>query len=193
MVCVDDLELIQKINSGNRECYGELVDRYKRQIFNLACKFTHDYSQAQDLSQEVFVHCFLQLGSFKENAKFSTWLYRLAVNKCIDWQRKNKREPQFVELIDIVEHRDDGSPEEIYLKKERELWLKNTVLSLPEKYKIVLLLYIKQDLTYGEIGEILNLPVKTVETRIYRAKKLIKKKLNPEQEVVNNELSSDKT
>jgi len=186
---MDDLELVLKVLNGNQESYALLVDKYKNAIFKLAYKFTFDYPRAQDLSQEIFIHCYLQLENFDNRSKFSTWLYRLAVHKCIDWQRKNKREPQLIQLDELQNTGREVSPEEIYLKKERTLWLHNALNHLPDKYRKVLLLYHNQGLSYSEIGEVLNLPVKTVETRIYRGKKFLKELLINKQEVVKNELS----
>lgn len=190
---MNDWELILKIINGEQEYYALLVNKYKNAIFNLAYKFTYDYPRAQDLSQEIFIHCYLQLENFNNRCKFSTWLYRLAVHKCIDWQRKNKREPQLVELDVLQTDSRELSPEEIYLKKERVVWLQNALNNLPEKYREVLLLYQNQGLSYKDIGEILNLPIKTVETRVYRGKKILKEQLSSEQEVVKNDLSPYRT
>ena len=186
---MNDSELVLKILNGDQESYALLVDQYKNAIFKLAYKFTYDYPRAQDLSQEIFIHCYLQLENFDNRSKFSTWLYRLAVHKGIDWQRKNKREPQFTELDELQNVGRESSPEEIYLKKEKTLWLQNALNHLPEKYRKVLLLYHNQGLSYSEIGDILKLPVKTVETRIYRGKKCLREQLTTKQEVVQNELS----
>lgn len=186
---MNDWELVSKILNGDQESFASLVDKYKNGIFNLSYKFTYDYPQAQDLSQEVFIQCYLQLANFDNRSKFSTWLYRLAIHKCIDWQRKNKREPRLLEL-DEHQSADRGfSPEEIYLKKERTLWLQNALNNLPERYREVLILYLNQGLSCIEIGEILSIPVRTVETRIYRGKKILKEKLSSELGVGKSELS----
>ncbi|MGI6227614.1 MAG: RNA polymerase sigma factor [Peptococcales bacterium] len=186
---MNDWDLVLRIVNGEREAYALLVDKYKKAIFNLAYKYTHDYPQAQDLSQEIFIHCYLRLEKFDNRSKFSTWLYRLAIHKCIDWQRKKKREPLLVELDEFQSINKGKSPEEIFIKKENALWLKKALNNLPEKYREVLFLYHNQGLSYKDISEILGIPRKTVETRIYRGKKLLKEQLSNEQEGIGNELS----
>jgi RNA polymerase sigma-70 factor (ECF subfamily) len=184
-----DWDLVLKILNGEQEMFAVLVDKYKDGIFNLAYKYTFDYPQAQDLSQEIFIHCFLHLKNFNNRAKFSTWLYRLAINKCIDWLRKNKRQPHLLELDELQNLGGDLTPEEIYINKERALWLQKVINNLPDKYREVLLLFHSQGFSYSEIGEILDLPVKTVETRIYRGKKILKEQLNTKREVAKGGLS----
>lgn len=186
---MNDWELVLKVLNGSQETFALLVDKYKNGIFNLAYKYTLNYPQAQDLSQEIFLQCYLQLKTFDNRSKFSTWLYRLALNKCIDWQRKNKHQPQLLELNELQNVSSELTPEETYLHKERALWLIKAINNLPDKYREVLLLYHNQGMSYSEIGEILDLPLKTVETRIYRGKKILKEQLTNKEEVAEGGLS----
>lgn len=188
-----DWQIVTNVLSGKRESYALLVDRYKKAIFNLAFRFTHNYSEAQDLSQEIFVQAFLQLEKFTYDSQFFTWLYRLAINKCIDWQRNNKRQPEFLELEENFNKNDNTNPEECILQKEKELWLKEVLDNMPEKYRIVIILFHFQGLSYTKISEALQIPVKTVETRLYRGRKILKERLCSGLGVDNGELSTYRT
>lgn len=176
-----DWELVNQVKKGNRDSYALLVDRYKKVIFNLAYRFTHDYTEAEDLSQEIFLKVYIRIDDFKNSAKFFTWLYRVAVNKCIDYQRKSKKVLPPMEIKEEINKSNEKDPEECILKKEKVNWVQNAVNSLAEKYKVVIILHHFQGLSYKEISEVLKIPLKTVETRIYRAKKLLKEKLSSEE------------
>jgi RNA polymerase sigma-70 factor (ECF subfamily) len=132
------------------------------------------------------------LHSFKAEAKFSTWLFRIAVNSCIDWSRKCKSKKLIPawsmdddNVLDNITTKSDG-PEDALLKQEHKELIRTTVANLPEIYKTVLILYYFEELQVQEICTILDSPRKTIETRLYRGKKVLKALL--EQELSGGEL-----
>lgn len=178
---MQDEDVIRLVLNGRAEAYSILVDRYKNMIYDLCYKYTYDYTEAQDLSQEIFLKVYKKLDSFKYSSSFSTWLYRVGVNTCIDWTRKNKKNSSIVS-IDEDEYIDrlpsqGPNPEEAVVSGERLELLRNAIQSLPEKYKTVVILYNYKNLSCSEISDILGIPVKTIETRLYRAKKALRDKL----------------
>ena len=181
MTVLQDEAIIRLVLDGHIEAYASLVDRYKNLIFDLCYKYTYDYSDAQDLSQETFLKVYRKLDGFRFSSSFSTWLYRIGTNTCIDWTRKNKNKKD-VTSMDDAEYMDlipsqAPIPEEEVLDREKREFVRDVVESLPEKYRTVIILYNYKDLSCSEISDILGVPQKTVETRLYRAKKLLKEKL----------------
>ena len=175
-----DEDIIQLILKGDSELYSKLIDRYSCKVYSTAYSYTHSQEEARDLVQEIFIKAYNSLKSFKAEAKFSTWLYRIAVNSCIDWTRKSKLKTDIralsLEAANIFDYiyPDSEGPEEIYLKQEHkdEIW--TAVSCLPEIYKTALILYYFEELKVQEICDILDCPRKTIETRLYRAKGILK-------------------
>jgi RNA polymerase sigma-70 factor, ECF subfamily len=175
-----DEAIIEQVLAGNTHIFSELVNRYKNKVFSLVYRFTNDYGDAQDISQEVFINVFRKLYTFSEKASFSTWVYRISYNYCIDWTRKNKKrlrqEPVYDEQIELA---DTGmNVEESFLEMQKRVHLRKAILQLDEKYRNVLILFHFQELSYEEIGEVMQLPVKTVETRLYRGRQQLRKYLS---------------
>lgn len=175
---LSDQEMIQKIIAGETHMFSIFVDRYKDKVFNLVYRFTGDYSETEDICQEIFITAYKKLPSFKADARVSTWLYKVASNKCIDWYRSKKRKNFFTFFggtgqIDDVKA-DTPAPQEIYILNEEQKTLQNAVNKLDEKYRIVVVMFYYQHLSYRDIAAILELSVRTVETRLYRAKKILK-------------------
>jgi RNA polymerase sigma-70 factor, ECF subfamily len=175
-----DEGIIEQVLAGNTHIFSELVNRYKNKVFSLVYRFTNDYGDAQDISQEVFINVFRKLYTFSEKASFSTWVYRISYNYCIDWTRKNKKrlrqEPVYDEQIELA---DTGmNVEESFLEMQKRVHLRKAILQLDEKYRNVLILFHFQELSYEEIGEVMQLPVKTVETRLYRGRQQLRKYLS---------------
>ncbi|KPU43081.1 ECF RNA polymerase sigma factor SigW [Oxobacter pfennigii] len=178
---MQDESIIKAVLKGHTAGYAILVDRYKNIIFDLCYKYTYDYSEAQDLSQEILLKAYKKLSTFKNSSKFSTWLYRIGVNTCIDWVRKNKKysgtisidQDRYIELLPSQ----NPVPEDIVVDSEKRELLRNAIHSLPEKYKTVIILYNYKNLSCKEISDILGVAVNTVETRLYRGKKLLRDKL----------------
>ncbi len=174
--------MVSYIVKGKTELFSVIIDRYQSKVFSTAFHYTHDHEEARDLTQEIFIKLYNNLQKYKGKASFSTWLYRIAVNRCIDWTRKKK--PQTVsaisdggeEELDIYDTIADsgGGPEEDLIKQENAVYLRKLVESLPEIYKTVIILYYFEDFSPQEISEIIGVPKRTIDTRLFRGKNLLK-------------------
>jgi len=172
-----DEEIIKKVQKGDVEVYSHLIERYKDRIFGLIFKYTNDYNETQDIAQEVFIKVYRQLHSFRFQSKISTWLYRIATNSCIDWDRKRKKDQNMLSLNEeITIDRDNGIETMILFNEQRQV-VRDIINKMPEKYKLLIVMHHFHNLKYKEISEILDMPEKTVETRLYRARALIKKEI----------------
>lgn len=180
-----DEEIVSYIINGRTELFSVIVDRYQSKVFSTAYHYTHDQEESRDLTQEIFIKLYNNLQSYKSKASFSTWLYRIAVNRCIDWTRKKRLQTVSTiynssdEEIDIYEVMadSDGGPEEILIKQENRGYIIKVVEDLPEIYKTVIILYYFQDFSPQEISDITDIPKRTIETRLYRGKNLLKLRL----------------
>jgi len=173
---LSDEMLVEKSKQGDLSAYGELVSRYQNQVYNLAVRMLHSEEDAKDAAQETFIQTYRCIKQFHGQAKFSTWLYRIASNKCLDALRRGKLERQvFTGTINEQARGPTGDkPEEELLKKEQNRAVRDALAGLPEKYRLVLVLQHYHGLSYQEISLALNLPEKTVATRVYRAKQMLK-------------------
>lgn len=181
---MNENDIIIEIQRGNTEIFSRLVDIYKNRVFSIAYKFTNDYNEAQDLSQEIFIKVFSYIPRFRFECSLSTWIYKIATNKCIDYKRKKKiQASSFNEeynkeaSLEDKSKSMDSSPEEIIISDERHREIHKSIYNLPDIYKTVIIMYHLNELSYKEISEALNIPEKTVETRLYRARRLLREKL----------------
>jgi len=180
-----DEVIISYILEGRAELFSVIIERYQSKVFSMAYHYTQDYEEARDLTQEILLKLYNNLHSYKSKASFSTWLYRIAVNRCIDWTRKKKLRTVSIindgsdEEADIYDTIADGAegPEEELIRQENSMYVRKAVEELPEIYKTVIILYYFEDLSPQEISDIIGVPRRTVETRLYRGKSLIKLKL----------------
>lgn len=179
--------LVEAIVSGQTERFEELVELYKDRIYNMAYRFTTDAHEAQDLTQEIFISLFKSLYSFKGRSALGTWIYRISLNRCLDWKRKQQRRRPFIfnqvsqeAAQDVINKTSKplSGPEDDYLRREESKELHLAIKSLPEKYQTVIILYHFQQLSYQNISQILGVPTRTVETRLYRGKRMLGNKLS---------------
>ena len=181
-----DEDIIRLILKGDSELYAEIIDRYSGKVYSTAYSYTHHQEEAKDLVQEILIKTYNSLNGFKADARFSTWLYRIAVNSCIDWSRKKKSKVlmtamsyEDTNIFELISSDTEG-PEELFLQQENMETVRTAVDDLPEIYKTVLILYYFEELQVQEICNILDIPRKTIETRLYRAKKILKAILRKE-------------
>lgn len=188
-----DEVLVQKIKAGDTDSFETLVSRHQRKIFAFIYRMTVSQEDARDLTQEVFIQVFRSLDKFRGDAKFSTWLYRLAANKSLDFLRRNKKAVPLdlnlrADAVDLpgragLPDRNgapDNNPEQMYLREEKVRRLRRMIAGLPDRYRVALVLYHYENLSYQQIAEALEVPLKTVATRLYRAKLILKEKLGGE-------------
>lgn len=177
-----DQDLVQKTLDGDKEAFSVLVQRYQRQIYSLTYRLTNDPEDARDLAQEVFIHIYKVLGKYDPDRKFFSWMYKVATNVCYNSLRKGRAEPA-VALDKVIEFAPLGGsnvsqPEEYYERQETQFLVRQAVAELPDKYRMPLVLRYLEDLSYKEIAEYMGLPVTTIETRLYRGKALLQKRLH---------------
>lgn len=172
-----DDELISSILHGHGERYDDIVQRYQTGLYRTAYYYTQNIEDARDLTQEIFIKAYNHLAGFNRGSTFSTWLYRIAVNHCLDWCRKKK--PLYVEATCLENLSDEEQgPEDLLIQQELTSEVQAAVASLPEIYSTVLILYYFEDFTPQQIAEIVDAPKRTVETRLFRARKMLKDKLH---------------
>ncbi len=186
MACEDaDKTVIQRALEGDQKAFAEILSRYRIAIYNLIYKMVHNREETEDLVQEAFIKAFSSLATFNEEYAFSTWLYKIAINNCIDHFRKRKLKTMSmdtpIESKDGTINREfsDSSnlPDDTLLSKEKAHLIENAIQSLPEKYRISIVLRHNEDRSYEEISEILKIPLGTVKARIFRAREMLKKQL----------------
>lgn len=171
-----DGELIHSILNGDGERYGDIVDRYQTSLYRITYYYTQNVEDARDLTQDIFIKAYNNLAAFRQGSSFSTWIYRIAVNHCLDWCRKKK--PQYMEgsCLDNLCYEEE-SPEDLFLQQEFASELQAAVGNLPAIYSTVLILYYFEDFKPQQIAEIMDTSKRTVETRLFRGRKLLKEKL----------------
>jgi RNA polymerase sigma-70 factor (ECF subfamily) len=177
--------LIHKITQGDTGSFGKLVGRYQHQVYNLALRMSGHREDARDITQETFIKAFRALPSFRYEAGFSTWLYRIASNSCLDYLRKRNAEsarridrpPEAAgDPLERVPAGGPGPEESAISRENREAVIK-ALASLPDSYRLPLVMHHYQGLSYREISAVLEIPEKTVATRLYRAKNMLKESL----------------
>lgn len=174
---LNDEELIQTILKGNGERYDDIVERYQTKLYRTTYYYTLNIEDARDLTQEIFIKAYNNLNKFKYGSTFSTWLYRIAVNHCIDWHRKKKSQHEDPAHWDKLQAKED-SLEDLVLRQEMINEVQEAVNALPEIYRTILILYYFEDFNPQLIADILSTPKRTVETRLFRGRKLLKRKLD---------------
>ena len=180
-----DSELISQAKRGEGKAYDKLLNKYRNSVYNLVFRMVRDVQEAEDLTQEAFIKAFNSLAQFNEEYAFSTWLYKIATNNCIDFFRKRKL--QTLSLDKPIQYKDseiqqeipdtDLNPEKTILAKERSAIIREAIDTLPEKYHSAIVLRHSEEKSYEEIAEILNLPIGTVKARIFRAREMLNKAL----------------
>jgi RNA polymerase sigma-70 factor (ECF subfamily) len=173
---VDDQALISAVLAGRTDAFEEIVVRYERAVYNLAVRTLRDSTEAQDATQEAFFKAYRALNTFRPGAKFSTWIFTICYRLCCDRLSKRKRFSG-----DELPDRADPSagPAVIAERSDEAQRLRAAIDALPEKYRTVVTLYHLQGKQYEEIASVLNLPLGTVKTHLFRAKEQLRKALTP--------------
>lgn len=174
---------IEKALKGDQKAYEIIVNRYKDGLFLMLKKMVYDPIQAEDLVQETFLKAFRALESYNPEHAFSTWLYKIARNNCIDFIRKKKLQTYSME--NPIEGKDGErqreyedteavTPEREIIQKERSNLIQLAIDDLPKKYHEAIVLRHQEDKSYEEIALLLNIPIGTVKARIFRAREMLK-------------------
>jgi RNA polymerase sigma-70 factor (ECF subfamily) len=172
----NETELVTRAQSGDRNAFSTLVCSHAHGVLNVVYRMCGDMQVAEDAAQEAFIQAWLRLQSYRPQASFRNWLYRIAVNTAIDMLRKEKRIlPGAVEDLNLTDA--SPGPETLVTHSERTEMVQDAVLALPDASRAVLVLREFEGLSYQEIAEALDIPVGTVMSRLNYARKLLREKL----------------
>jgi RNA polymerase sigma-70 factor (ECF subfamily) len=179
-------ELMIRIAKGDNEAFEILVNRHQTSILNLIYRFIGDRTQAKDLAQEVFIGVWQSAKTYKPQAKFTTWIYRITANLCFNELKSARRRRWFQFLRPEADHEaqteedfpdSSPSPEDLLLAKERSHQIFNALQSLPTNQRMALILKRYDNLSYQEIAQVLGCSVSAVESLLVRAKRTLQEKL----------------
>jgi RNA polymerase sigma-70 factor (ECF subfamily) len=174
----DDTQLVTASQQGDQDAFAFLVQRHQRRVFNMVLRILQDYDEASEITQEAFLGAWLGLPSFRGEARFATWLYRIAYNCCLRQleRRKQERALQAVLQAEIILARmnEEKQAEDTIELRDRQAIVREQLEKLPAKYRIVLILRHLQEMTYEEIAEILIMPIGTIKSHLFRARHLLK-------------------
>lgn len=183
---MDDLHLIEQIKQGSEPAFRKLVEQHQRMVVNTCLGLVHDHDDANDLAQEVFIEVFNSAEQFRGDSKISTWLYRIAVNRSLNFIRDNKKRSLFKRIEDVFTRKDSIAIEPSWQveeadqnlqKQQKAAILHKAINSLPKNQRVAFTLHKYDDLSYKEISEVMGVSLASVESLIHRAKKNLQKKL----------------
>jgi RNA polymerase sigma-70 factor (ECF subfamily) len=177
---MEEKVLVQRSKEGDQEAFSALVHKYKTKVFRLAFSLTHDRDIADDLAQEAFIRAYLSLPKFQQKSEFGTWLYRITVNHTMDYLRKKTRRKEVpLDDLAISQEEETLTPENDKEEEQKRTILYRSLAELPEKYKLILNLRDRQGFSYAEIAKILKVSPGTVDSRLHRAREMLRKKIRP--------------
>ena len=187
-----DADTIRAVLDGDIDRYAELVDRYQQQAIRIAFGFLGNYEDARDVSQDAFVSAYRSLGRFRGTAQFSTWLFRIIVNKCKDAYRRSARQPRaLLHVGEPVAESDEGSglfvdapdpsagPGDALANRELSRRLTTAIEALPMKQRTAFLLHHVQGLSLEEAASVMGCRLGTVKSHIFRATAALQRQLSP--------------
>ncbi len=181
---MDDAALLRNLRAGDKAAFNELVIRYGKRVINTCYRFLLDKEDVEDISQEVFIEVFQSIKSFRGDAKFSTWIYRIAVTKCLDEIKKRNRKKRITSLGKIL-HFDEVAnwiaggtmPDKQLHEKEKMKEVMQALNTLPDSQRVAFTLSKIDGYTNLEIAEIMNTTTIAIESLVYHAKKKVSEEL----------------
>ncbi len=192
----DEQILIERSKNGDVSAFETLIEAYQKKVFNLAYRIIGNYDDASDLAQEAFIRIFKSISGFKGQSLFSTWVYRITTNVCLDEIRKRKN--KHIQSLDEDIQTDDGEmqrqivsddplPDELAEREELRAAINDSLRQLKEEYRIIITLRDIRGMSYEEIAKILDCPTGTVKSRINRARQALKNVLLAKKELFDEE------
>lgn len=177
-------ELIALCQGGDTGAFGQLVAQTQTSVYNLAYSILHNHEETQDIAQEIYLRVWRALPNFRGDAKFSTWLYRVVINTCLNRRRQLRTQLRMIDSEEALRRisAPDTDPLATALDQERNEFLWALVDRLPEKYRLVISLFYQQQLSYQEIADLLSLPLGTIKAHLNRAREALARSLNVELE-----------
>ncbi len=182
---IEDNDLIDGALKGKKECYEKLMKKYYNLISHLIRKMVFEKDEVDDLTQETFIKAFNSLHKFDKEFAFSTWLYKIATNNCIDYIRKKKLSTISIDKdikLDDDEVRyeiadDNYVPDKRIIKNQKNNVIEKAIEKLPQKYRDIIILRHKYEMNYYEISKELKIPIGTVKAHLFRAREMLNKYL----------------
>lgn len=182
-----DLELVRRVQNGNKAAFGLLVGKYQTKVMNLVRRYVHDAAEVEDVTQEAFIKAYRGIANFRGESAFYTWLYRIAVNAAKNYLISVNRKTPINDIDAADAEQFDGisglkeyaTPERMALAGEVENTINQSIESLPEELKIAITLREIDGMSYEEIAEVMKCPIGTVRSRIFRARESIDEYLRP--------------
>ena len=190
MATNNETALIDAILNGNTQVFAKVVDQHKNLVFSLALKMLKNQEEAEEVSQDTFVKVYTSLQGFKGDSKFSTWIYRIAYNTCLDRIKKNKKHFDHVELNEVTENKvyTLQNALKIMEQKEKAEKIRSCLDQVPAEDAALLTLFYFEEKNLKELEKIMDLTVSTIKVRLFRARKrlaaIMLQRLEPE--ILNN-------
>lgn len=187
---LSDEVLLEKCKQGDLAAFEQLVEKHQSRVYTLAYRYMGNYADASDLAQEAFIKIYRSLGTYRGEASFQSWMYRLVTNVCMDELRRRgrARTVSIEELMEgkkgLIMHRENtGSrlPEDAVIRRELQREVQNVLSSLSDEHRIIVVMRDIQGYSYEEIAEILHCSLGTVKSRLNRARHVLKEKLLSQQ------------
>lgn len=177
----DELILVKRLQEGDEKAFAWLVEQYSNMVLRVAYGFLHDYQEAEDLMQEVFVAIYENIVHFRKESNLKTWIYRIAINKSLNQQRKLKWKGWIGRLEDYLlwqsKATENATPQTLLMRKEQADAIEQALQKLPPNQRTAFILHKYDDVSHAEIAKIMNLSVPAVESLIHRAKLNLQKLL----------------
>jgi RNA polymerase sigma-70 factor (ECF subfamily) len=178
----EDIQLVARARTGDERAFKALLEKYERAVFTICLRMVRNRDEATDLAQEAFIKTFSSLDRYNPAYAFSSWLFKITSNLCIDYLRKRRistfamDEPVESEKGEFTRQYEspDPTPDETFSRNETMQKLDAGIAALPEHYRIMLVLRHQEDMSYEEIAESLAIPLGTVKARIHRAREMLK-------------------
>lgn len=175
---LSETKLILALQQKSESAFKELVDSYQKMVYNTVLGIVQHEQEAEDISQEVFIQVYMSIDGFRQDAKLSTWIYRIATTKALDWERKKKTKKRFGKLLSFFSNDNELVHEAVEFnhpgvqleKKERAKVLFKALKMLPENQRIAFILIKMERLNYQETSEVMNTSLKATEALMHRAK-----------------------
>lgn len=180
-------EVISRLRQGDEKVFRQVVEQYRQPVVNTCLGLLHNLEDAEDVAQDVFIEMFRSIHHFKGKAKLSTWLYRIAVNRSLNFIRDNKKRSWFKSFDEVVQSKlnvlnhpepgNENNPEISLENRQRALLLHEAIDSLPENQRVAFVLSKYEEMSQKQVAEVMDTSVSAVESLIHRAKKNLQKKL----------------
>jgi len=186
---MNETELVLKFKNGDKSAFRELVEKYQGSVINTCFRFLRNKEEAEEVAQEVFLKVYLSARSYQPKAKFSTWLFKIVVNLCLN-KLRDKKKSSLRKIDDSFYHNQiqmendfpapaESQPDKSYEREELKKIIKEAIDSLPENQRAAIILNKYEGFSYQDMAKMLDCSVSAIEARLFRAKENLRKKLNP--------------